>query len=192
MNKPMNFDNVSTGEFTPINVGGHKMIIRKVEETKTKADGRDMLVVYFDFDQGDSQPNYFMQQFQNDIRPDKKWPNAGISYVVATDNTGMTSKNFKTFIKSVEDSNTGFSVNWCDGPAFVAQFANKKVGGVFGRVEDEYNGERKLRTKLRWFCSAQKADSAKAPEDKLLPAPAAAAAPSYPTYTPVNDESMPF
>lgn len=58
------------GEFTPVELGGHKLIIKQVNETKSKT-GKDMIVVLFDFAEDDKQPGYFMEQFQNDIQPVK-------------------------------------------------------------------------------------------------------------------------
>lgn len=191
MNKPNNYDNVQTGEFTPINLGGHHLIIKGVEERQTR-NGKDMLVVAFDFAPNDKQPGYAAELFKNDIRPDKKWPNSCVSYIVATDNDGNTSRKFKTFIRSVEDSNKGFMTTWGEGPVFTQQFKGKRVGGVFGRVENEYNGERRLRVELRWFCEDTKADDAKIPDDKLLKQTAAPAQTPSVTSTPAYDEDVPF
>ena len=167
MQKPNNFDNVQvTGDFTPISVGGHHLIIKKVEESKTKTD-KPMIVVAFDTAPGDSQPNYFSEQFAADIRPEKKWPRTGRQYIVTEDNEGNCTKNFKSFITSVEKSNNGFSTTW--GDAFASQFKGKRIGGVFGIVESEYNGKVTKRTELRWFCEDNKADGIKAPAPKLLP-----------------------
>lgn len=166
MQKPNNFDNVSTGDFTPITPGGHHLIIKKVEESKSKT-GKDMIIVAFDMAAGDSQPNYVSKLFADDIRPDKKWPRVGRQYIVVTDNDGNTSRSFKSFITSVEKSNNGFVTQW--GDAFAAQFKNKRIGGVFGLVESEYNGKVTARCELRWFCADDKADTARAPERKNLP-----------------------
>lgn len=167
MNKPKNFDNVqATGEFTPISVGGHHLIIKKVEESTTKG-GKDMIAIAFDTAPGDKQPNYFSQQFADDIRPDKKWPRAGRQYIVVLDNEGDCSKSFKSFINAVTASNSGFAVVWGDG--FCSQFKNKRIGGVFGIVEGEYQGKTYKRPELRWFCADNKADDAKIPDPKLLP-----------------------
>lgn len=49
MQKPNNYDETPAGgEFTPVDLGGHKLIIKQVSETKSKS-GKDMIVVLFDF-----------------------------------------------------------------------------------------------------------------------------------------------
>lgn len=167
MQKPNNYDNTqASGDFTPVTPGGHHLIIKKVEESKTKT-GKPMIIVAFDMADGDSQPKYFTTMFANDIRPDKKWPRSGRQYIVTEDNDGNCSRSFKTFINCVERSNNGFQTTW--GDAFASQFKNKRIGGVFGLVENEYNGKVTKRCELRWFCDDSKADSANIPEPKLLP-----------------------
>ena len=194
MNKPNNYENVSTGDFTPVEAGGHHLIIKQVKESKSKS-GKDMLIVAVDMAPNDRQPLYFSKLFQEDTRPEKKWPHAGTIYVVSVDNNGQCSRNFKTFITSFEHSN-GVQTNWGEGAAFTNQFAGKKIGGVFGIVEEEYNGERKKRCLLRWFCDDGKADGAKVPEPKLLDQGAAPVpAGNVPAgFTPVelNLEEVPF
>lgn len=193
MNKPSNYESVSTGDFTPVTPGGHHLIIKQVKETKSKS-GKDMLVVAVDMAPNDTQPGYFSTLFQGDTRPEKKWPHAGTIYVVSVDNAGNCSRSFKSFITSFEHSN-GVQVSWENGPAFANQFAGKKIGGVFGIVEEEYNGERRKRCLHRWFCDDDKAGSAKVPEPRLLdpgaaPVPAGSSAQSG--FTPVEMEEIPF
>lgn len=167
MKKPNNYDSTqASGDFTPLSTGGHHLIIKKVEESQTKT-GKDMIVVAFDTAAGDSQPNYFAEQFASDIRPDKKWPRTGRQYIVTEDNDGNCSRSFKTFITCVEKSNNGFVTQW--GDDFATQFKNKRIGGVFGIVESEYQGKTTKRTELRWFCDDAKADTANVPDPKLLP-----------------------
>lgn len=167
MKKPNNYDSTqASGDFTPLSTGGHHLIIKKVEESQTKT-GKDMIVVAFDTAAGDSQPNYFAEQFASDIRPDKKWPRTGRQYIVTEDNDGNCSRSFKTFITCVEKSNNGFITQW--GDDFATQFKNKRIGGVFGIVESEYQGKTTKRTELRWFCDDAKADTANVPDPKLLP-----------------------
>jgi len=167
MNKPQGYDEVQLGgDFTPAELGGHHMIIKGVREEKSKS-GKDMIVVAFDFANHDKQPNYFSKLFEEDIRPDKKWPNTGTQYILTMDSKDANKANrtFKSFITSVERSNN-FQVEW--GNNFCEQFKGKRVGGVFGIVEEEYNGNVKKKHRLRWFCEDAKVDTAGVPEPKLL------------------------
>lgn len=166
MKKPNNYDNTrATGEYTPISLGGHHLIIKRVEESKTKT-GKDMVIVAFDTAPGDIQPEYYMNEFQNDIRPDKKWPRGGRQYIVVTDDNGDCSRSFKTFISCVEKSNNGFETKW--GNKFADQFKGKRIGGVFGEVENEYNGKTSMRHELRWFCADDAVSTARVPDPKYL------------------------
>ena len=195
MNKPSNYENVSTGDFTPVTPGGHHLIIKQVKEQQSKS-GKEMLVVAVDMAPNDQQPLYMSKLFEGDTRPEKKWPHAGTIYVVSTDNSGQCTKNFKTFITSFEHSN-GCQVVWDTGAKFTKQFAGKKIGGVYGIVEEEYNGERKKRCLLRWFCDDSKAEGAKVPDPKLMdqgaaPVPASSADPSGFTPVEIDTEELPF
>lgn len=167
MQKPQGYDEVQVGgDFTPIELGGHHLIIKGVKEQESKS-GKQMIVVAFDFAKNDKQPNYFSDLFDKDIRPDKKWPNNGTNYIMAMDyqDSSKTSKSFKSFVTAFERSNNVTAI-W--GDKFCDQFKGRKIGGVFGAVEEEYNGEIKKRHKLRWFCDDSKVDGASIPEEKLL------------------------
>lgn len=162
MQKPNNYENTQAqGEFTPVELGGHKLIIKQVNETVSKK-GKQMIVVLFDFAPDDIQPGYFTKQFRDDIRPDKKWPNQATQYILTKDENGDCSRSFKTFITCVEHSNSGFTTQW--GDAFAKQFKNKKIGGVFGSQMDYYDGKEKEKRVLRWFISVDKVTDAKIPE----------------------------
>ena len=167
MQKPNGYDEVKVGgDFTPVELGGHHMIIKGVKEQVNK-NGEPMIVVAFDFAKNDKQPEYFSELFDKDIRPEKKWPFNGTQYINTMDyqDKSKTSKSFKSFITAFERSNNKTAV-W--GDKFCEQFKDKKIGGVFGVVEEEYNGEIKKRHKLRWFCEDNKADSQQIPQEKLL------------------------
>lgn len=162
MQKPNSYDETQAqGEFTPIELGGHKLIIKQVSEKQSK-NGKPMIVVLFDFAPGDRQAGYFMDQFQNDIRPDKKWPNQATQYILTEDDDGKCSRSFKTFNTCVERSNNGFAVRWGDN--FGQQFKGKKIGGVFGEQLDYYDGKEKKKRVLRWFVSLDKVDDSQIPE----------------------------
>ena len=177
MNKPNGYDEAQVGgEFTPVEIGGHYLIIKNVSEMASK-NGDEMIVVSFDFASNDKQPGYFMNAFRNDIRPDKKWPHQATQYIMVKDyqDKTKTSKNFKTFCECFKASNN------CDIKWGVAdwgkQFVNKFIGGVFGLVENEYNGKRYKKPELRWFCKTDAVANATVPDEKLLktytaPAPA--------------------
>ena len=160
MQKPRNYEETHQGEFTPVELGGHQMVIKQVTETKSKT-GKDMIVVLFDFDQSDKQPEYFMKQFRDDIRPEKNWPNQATQYILVHDEDGKCSRSFKTFTTCVKHSNPGFEESWGDN--WGAQFKNKKIGGVFGPQMDYYNGREMEKRVLRWFVSYDKAADAQIP-----------------------------
>lgn len=162
MNKPNNYDNTqAAGEFTPVELGGHKLIIKQVTETTSK-NGKPMIVVLFDFAPDDKQPGYFMEQFKNDIRPDKKWPNQATNYILTEDSDGNCNRSFKTFMTCVEHSNQGFATQWGDN--FGQQFKNKLIGGVFGPQKEYYNDKELQKRVLRWFISVDRIADATVPE----------------------------
>lgn len=167
MKKPNNYADIPvTGDFTPFEAGGHLMVIKKVEEAKSKS-GLDMLLISLDTTAEDSQPKYFEEQFRNDIRPDKKW--GCIAYLVVDESTEYGPRNLKTFNTCVEESNLGFQPVWGDG--YAACFKNKLVGGVF-RMEEYFNESKKKKAKIArfaWFRSIEAIKKGVAiPAEKLL------------------------
>lgn len=166
INKPNNYENVQVGgEFTPVELGGHHLVIESVTEQKSKG-GKDMIVVRFDFSKKDKQAGYFQDKFDDDIRADKKWPHQAAKYIMTEDFEGNCSRDLKTFITCVENSNPGFEPNW--GENFCNSFIGKELGGAFGEVEDDYSGELKMKRELRWFVSSDKVDSVEIPAVKHL------------------------
>lgn len=163
MIKPNGFEETREfGEYTPLELGGHKLVIMKVEECET-SNGNQYIKVSFDTAKDDIQPNYYNNQYKQDTRDNKKW--SGVTTVFPTDNEGKTSRAFKTFCTSVEKSNAGFKMVW--GEQFCNALKGKAVGGVFG--EEEYvdsNGEIKTARKLRWFRSIEGVMDADVPAKK--------------------------
>lgn len=162
MKKPNSYDEVQA-EYTPIELGGHFAVIKKLEETTSK-NGKPMIKVAIDFDKNDKQPNYFMDSFKADTRQDKKWPYLGTQYIMSEDQNGQCSRSFKAFITSVEKSNNA-ECEW--GNNFAKWFTGKKVGVVYGENEEEYNGEFKTRHRIRFFCEYSKADSMPIPDKRF-------------------------
>lgn len=166
MQKPNNFENTQAGgDYVPVELGGHYAVIKNVSERETKH-GDPMIVVSIDFDKKDAQAGYFTEQFKKDVRPDKKYPNQATNYIT-TEYQGACTRGFKSFIKAFADSNglTEDKIKW--GADFATQFKNKKIGVVFGNVEETYNGETKMRRKIRWFCDYGKVADQRVPDDKL-------------------------
>lgn len=168
MQKPNNYENTQTGDFTPVELGGHYAVIKNVSERETK-NGDPMVVVSIDFDKKDEQSGYFTEQFKKDVRADKKYPNQAVNYITS-EYQGACTKAFKSFMKAYADSNgiTEDKIKW--GADFASQFKNKKIGVVFGEVEEIYNGEIKMRRKIRWFCDYNKVNEQTTPDAKLLDA----------------------
>lgn len=169
MQKPNSYDTTqAVGEFEPIKLGGHKMVIKQVSEGKTKDTGFNKLIILFDFADGDEQEGYFMKQFENDIRPDKKYPNAATNHMTVDEGTDYGVRNLKTFITCVEKSNPGFAVKWGDN--FGQQFKGKLIGGIFRIEKDWYDGKEVKRHKLAWFRSIEGIKDADIPEERTTKA----------------------
>ena len=191
MQKPTGYDETTTGEFTPIELGGHTAVIKRVQETTSK-NGRPMLQVAIDFDSKDVQPGYFKAAFDSDNREDKKWPFQGTQYILTEGPDGKCSRSFKGFITSVEESNNA-ECQW--GAAFEGWFKNKKVGVVYGEVEEEYNGEIKTRRRIRYFCSYDKAKTTAIPAKKLFRSSGSVSAPANDDFMAIpltTEEEIPF
>lgn len=203
MQKPTGYEEAQTmGEYTPVELGGHYATVLQVTETQSST-GKDMIVVLFDFDKTDKQPGIFRKQFDGDDREGKKWPYAGTMYIMVQDynDSSKTSRSFKTFCTCVEKSNN-YTVTW-GGTEWAKQFKGKKIGVVYGEVENEYNGEIRMRRNPRWFCAWDKVAEARIPDPKYLngvspasqtqAAPAATASPDGFLNVPEGaDDEIPF
>lgn len=162
MQKPNNYENTAAaGEFTPIELGGHYLVIKQVEEIQSKS-GIPMIKISFDTADTDRQPHYFADQFRADIWPDKKWPANGVMYMTTEDANKNCTRNFKGFTTSAERSNPGFTIQW--GDSFCACLKNKLIGGVFREELGVYNGRETHQHKLAWFCSNEKVADAAVPD----------------------------
>ena len=164
--KPSNYDNVEVMEFdfTPIELGAHKGIIMKAEEYTSPQSGKTSLKVSVDTAKDDKQPEYFKEQYKNDVRIDRKWSNSAIKYISLGEEENQV-KMLKAFITAYENSNNcqfDWGKDW-------EQLTGKKIGIVFGMEEYENQaGELKTVNKLREFRSIDKIDNIKIPKVKKL------------------------
>jgi hypothetical protein len=164
--KPSNYDEIQVNqEFERLELGGHKGIIKSVEEYTSTISGNTSLKVEVDTATDDKQPNYFQKQYDENTNADKRWSSSGTKYVSLKQDENCI-KMLKAFITSVENSNNGFTYDWNKD---VDQLKGKKVGLVFGLEEYENDkGETKTATKLTQFRSIDKVDNAKIPNVRLL------------------------
>ena len=164
--KPSNYDEIQVNqEFERLELGGHKGIIKNVEEYTSTISGNTSLKVEVDTATDDKQPNYFQKQYDENTNTDKRWSSSGTKYVSLKQDDNCI-KMLKGFITSVENSNNGFTYDWNKD---VDQLKGKKVGLVFGLEEYENDkGETKTATKLTQFRSIDKVDNAKIPNVRLL------------------------
>ena len=168
MQKPNGYDEAqASGEFIPVDLGGHYCQIKQVSERKSST-GKDMIVVLFDFCSPDAQKDYFMNQFKNDVLEEKKWPFNGSKYIMVNDynDPNKTSRQFKTFCSCVEKSNN-YQIQW-GSDNWAQQFKGKKIGAVYGEEEHEYDGKTSMRRVVKWFCGFDSAKDARIPEPKYL------------------------
>lgn len=185
MNKPNGYDEArASGEYTPVELGGHYAVIKQVSETQSST-GNDMIVVLFDFAKPDKQINHFTKQFTSDDRPYKKWPFPGTKYIMVHDyeDPSKTSRAFKTFCTCFERSN-GCEIQW-NGNSWGQQFKGKKIGVVFGEEESSYEGKISMRRVPKWFCRYDTVPDQTIPKPKYLngksPAASTASAAAAPT-----------
>ena len=166
LNKPEKYDEVQVNqEFERLELGGHKGIIKSVEEYTSQTSGNTSLKVEVDTDKEDKQPNYFQKQYDENPDMNKKWSTGATKYVSLKQEENCI-KMLKALITAVENSNKNFVYDWKKD---TNQLIGKKVGLVFGLEEYENDkGEIKTTTKLTNFRSLDKIDEVKIPRVKLL------------------------
>lgn len=166
LKKADKYDEIVVNEdFTPMEIGGHKGIIKKVEEYTSPISHNTSLKVEVDTDKDDKQPNYYQEQYDNNTNMNKKWSTGATKYVSLKEDEKCV-KMLKAFITAVENSNPNFTYNW---EKDIEQLNGKKVGLVFGLEEyEDQEGNIKTATKLTQFRSLDKIDNIKIPKVKLL------------------------
>ena len=126
--KPIkNWENVQEPtKFKRLAPGGYICAIKNVRNVEDKK----YLEIQFDIVKGEEK-GYFQKQYDNDTRPNKKWPNAGILRRSYNDKNERNVSFFRGFITSIEKSNKNFTWDWDE-----TKLKNKYFGAVIG--EEEY------------------------------------------------------
>lgn len=140
--------------------GAHYARILHIDEEVSSA-GNDILVIYIDFDDPDPQTMHFIDEYRDDIRFDRKWPKSGTIYVKLKDQDGDFTRAYKAFIFYIEKSNS-MVTDWNLGPE---QFYGKRIGVVYGRVFNAYQGKVTSDVHFRWFCNINDVDKIAEPAD---------------------------
>lgn len=184
LKKPANYDEVQVGsDFTPIELGGHKGIIKNVEIYESQFSGSTSLKVSVDTAKDDKQPEYYLDQYKNDDRENKTWPAGAVKYVSLKEDENCV-RMLKGFITAVENSNPGFTYDWDKDEK--EQLKDKKIGLVFGLEEyTDQEGKTKTARKVNQFRSIDKVDNALIPKVKLLDGSTI----DYESYTNSNSNS---
>ena len=169
MNKPEGYDDINISKNDKPTVGGHKCIVVKVTEGKSRA-GKDQLEIWLDMAGDDAQAMLFSNQYMANTSETKKWP----CRVWITDYNNAKSygaANLKRFHTALEDSNANFFIPW--GKAYESGLKGKRVGVVFGEEETEWNGRISTLVKPRYFRNIADVETAEIPDRKCLAKPEA-------------------
>lgn len=188
--KPKDYDNVKVGEPRILPAGGYICKILNAEET-TSRNGKPMLKVSFDIDEGEFK-GYFRDLFKgwkenSDDPATVKWPFTGTKWVMFYNSEGKTNRDFKSFCTALEDSGTKV---WINDTFDVNGLRGATLGLIFRREEHEYNNARSWRTVPVGFRSVKTIEDGNynVPEDKPLPEPVLTETDSFTAL----DEDMPF
>ena len=105
MRKISNWENITEStSFKRLAPGGYIVKLLNVEDHPDK----EYLRISFDIVEGDEK-GYFKKQYDNDKRPERKWPNAG-SFIRSYKDSAASM--FKGFTGAVERSNKGYVWNF--------------------------------------------------------------------------------
>ena len=188
--KPKDYDSVKVGEPRILPAGGYICKILNAEET-TSRNGKPMLKVSFDIDEGEFK-GYFKDLFEgwkenSDDPATVRWPFTGTKWVMFYNSEGKTNRDFKSFCTALEDSGTKV---WINDTFDVNGLRGATLGMIFRREEHEYNNARSWRTVPVGFRSVKTIEegSFNIPEDKPLPEKVLTETDSFTAL----DEDLPF
>ena len=135
-------------DFKALPIGAYECVIMDARVNHNEQSGKDTFKVSVDIASGEFK-DYFRKMYENDTRIDRKWNNNAIRYLAYKgDNVAF----FKGFIKTIENSNIGYTWDWDE-----TKLKGKKVCGVFQYEEyEKQDGTKGIKVRLTKFRSLDK------------------------------------
>ena len=135
-------------DFRGLPIGAYECVIMDARVNHNEQSGKDTFKVSVDIASGEFK-DYFRKMYENDTRIDRKWNNNAIRYLAYKgDNVAF----FKGFIKTIENSNIGYTWDWDE-----TKLKGKKVCGVFQYEEyEKQDGTKGIKVRLTKFRSLDK------------------------------------
>ena len=135
-------------DFKGLPIGAYECVIKDARLNHNEETGKNTLKISIDIASGEYK-DYFLKAYENDTRIDRKWNNNAVRYLAYEgDNVAF----FKGFIKTIENSNVGYTWDWDE-----TKLKGKKVCGVFQYEEyKKQDGTKALKVRLNKFRSLDK------------------------------------
>ena len=135
-------------DFRGLPIGAYECVIMDARVNHNEQSGKDTFKVSVDIASGEFK-DYFRKMYENDTRIDRKWNNNAVKYLSYT---GDNVAYFKGFIKTLENSNVGYTWDWDE-----TKLKGKKVCGVFQYEEyEKQDGTKGIKVRLSKFRSLDK------------------------------------
>ena len=187
MNKPEGYDDININVGDKPTPGGHRCIVMKVIEGKSKA-GKEQLEIWLDMAGDDSQPMLFSNSYMNNTSETKKWPCR--VWITGYETEDYGKRNLKKFHTALEDSNANFFIQW--GNAYAGSIKGKRIGCVFREEETEWEGRITTLIKPYYFRDVAKVLDEPVPEKKTLAKTVTATGNEDFMQVGLDDEGLPF
>ena len=135
-------------DFKGLPIGAYECVIKDARLNHNEETGKNTLKISIDIARGEYK-DYFLKAYETDTRIDRKWNNNAIRYLAYEgDNVAF----FKGFIKTIENSNIGYTWDWDE-----TKLKGKKVCGVFQYEEyEKQDGTKGIKVRLTKFRSLDK------------------------------------
>ena len=168
-------------DFKSLPIGAYECVIKDARLNHNEENGKNTLKISIDIASGEYK-DYFLKAYENDTRIDRKWNNNAVRYLAYE---GDNVAYFKGFIKTIENSNIGYSWDWDE-----TKLKGKKVCGVFQYEEyKKQDGTKGIKVRLTKFRSLEKLKEIKVSDSiKMLDGTYT----SYDDYMEKVEEKKPF